>query len=432
MVGGAARAAASKGSAKRSRAPRMMPPTPFRRTATEQQLADGISRAELKAGSARDWWLNTHLGLNTSNVSHIGTHRVLIWHDERMDGHLSFMLYPVVATLVAGFRNALGWQIRAGVGRSMRLNHELSELRSGDLFIWVGPFSLTTRPSMPFRRLRARGVRTVLYSTEPRRWCPYRTKLVDEVWDFGWAGLEGCMTSCQQRFPEPFNGTRYATFECIGGVQRDSPMLTLRFIPPGYLPPPPEPAPSAVRTTRLAVGTGSACARLRFLGAIDHRHRLQPGQARTLCFDKLRAVLHERLVQTYDAWEDEPLAQILHTDQFYLNLHKGCEAAGRSPVTFRVSRILSMPGGRMILSERCHPFDEAEFNGTVHFMPQEAIPSVFDRLCHSEDEWRAEARRAHEVFRERFEPRHLFQEAGIYRLLQHLVARGTRSVIPRT
>jgi hypothetical protein len=202
-------------------------------------------------------------------------------------------------------------------------------------------------------------------------------------------------------------------------------MLTLRFIPPGYLPPPPEPAPTAVHTTRLAVGTGSACARLRFLGAIDNRDRLQPGQVRTLCFDKLRAVLHDRLVQTYDAWEDEPLAEILRTDHFFLNLHKGCEAAGRSPVTFRVPRILSMPGGRIVLSERCHPFDEAEFNGTVRFMPQEAIPAAFDRLCHSEDEWRAEARRAHEVFRERFEPRHLFKEAGIYRLLQHLVVRGS-------
>ena len=197
------------------------------------RLADGISRAELKAGSARDRWLNSHLGLSTGNVSHMGTHRAMIWHDERMDGHLSFMLYPVVATLVAGFRHAWGWQIRAGVGRSTRLDHELSELQRGDLFIWVGPFSLANRADMPFRRLRARGVRTVLYSTEPRKWCPYRTKLVDEVWDFGWAGLDGCTTSCQQRFPLPFNGTRHAKFECVGGVKRDVPMLTLRFIPPG-------------------------------------------------------------------------------------------------------------------------------------------------------------------------------------------------------
>ena len=70
------------------------------------RLADGISRAELKAGSARDRWLNSHLE-STGNVSHMGTHRAMIWHDERMDGHLSFMLYPV-RPLVSGLRACLG------------------------------------------------------------------------------------------------------------------------------------------------------------------------------------------------------------------------------------------------------------------------------------------------------------------------------------
>ena len=65
---------------------------------------------------------------------------------------------------------------------------------------------------------------------------------------------------------------------------------------------------------------------------------------------------------------------------FYLNLHKGCEAGGRSPVTFRTSRILSVPRGGVILSERCHPLDEAEFRG-MHFMPAADIPAAFERLC---------------------------------------------------
>ena len=83
-----------------------------------------------------------------------------------------------------------------------------------------------------------------------------------------------------------------------------------------------------------------------------------------------------------------------------------------------------MPGGNIVLSERCHPLDEAEFNGTVRFMPQDAIPAAFNRMCRLEDEWRAEARQAHALFRERFEPRRLFEEAGIYQMLQRLIAYG--------
>ena len=383
-----------------------------------RRLAAGISHAELRAGTSRDAWLTGHLGLsvNRSTGTRIAN-RVLIWHDERADGHLSFMLFPVVATLVAGFSYAVDWEVMAGVGRSLRLNDELSLLQSGDLFIWIGPFSFSRRPDMPFRWLRTRGVRTVLYSTEPQPWCPYRTKLVDEVWDFGWAGLDGCMTSCRQPFPQLFNGTRQATFECIGGVKRDTPMLTLRFVPPGYVPPP----PMLARATKSR-GSGATCKRLRFLGAVNKTHRLQPSHVRVRCFDRLRAALGDRLVQTYDAWDDAPFFGILTSDHFYLNVHKGCEAAGKSPVTFRVSRILSMPGGRIVLSERCHPLDEAEFNGTVRFMPQDLIPPTFERLCRSGNSWRAEARRAHRLFRTRFEPRHLFETAGVYSLLRRLAA----------
>lgn len=386
------------------------------RLGERSQFTAGISAAELASGAARDAWLADHLGLRDDNTTRGLSNRVLLWHDERADGHLSFMLYPVLATLVAGFRHADGWEVRAGVGRSSRLNRELDELRRGDFFLWVGPFTLATRPNMPFRALRRRGVHTALYSTEPRGWCPYRTKLVDEVWDFGWAGLDGCMRSCRQSFPRPFNGTRHATFQCIGGVKREAPTLTLRLVPPGYVPPP----PALASATGLR---GDPCARLRFLGAVDKTHHLQPSHLRTACFERLRAQLRERMVQTYDAWDDAPFFEILQRDDFYLNVHKGCEAAGKSPVTFRISRILSMPGGRMVLSERCHPLDEAMFNDTMRFMSQEAIPTTFDRLCQSGDQWRAEARRAHEIFRERFEPRRLFEKAGVYALLWRLAAR---------
>ena len=147
---------------------------------------------------------------------------------------------------------------------------------------------------------------------------------------------------------------------------------------------------------RLAAG-GTACARLRFLGAIDKRHRLQPSHLRSVCFDQLRVALHERLVQTYDAWEEEPFFEILRSDHFYLNLHKGCEAGRRSPVTF--ARAYPLDARRQYRPLGAVPsLHEAEFNGTVRFMPQDAIPAAFNRMCRLEDEWRAEARQAHALF----------------------------------
>ena len=101
------------------------------------------------------------------------------------------------------------------------------------------------------------------------------------------------------------------------------------------------------------------------------------------------------------------------------NLHKGCEASGSTPVTFRVPRILSTPPGKVVISERCNPRDEAEFAGLVHFMPTHEVPSAFQRLC-TNPGWRTPAQAAHRRFRETFAPRVLFERAGIYDELERL------------
>jgi len=382
---------------------------------------------EAESAKRRDLWLRARLNLSVAWPNDPAMRTALVWHDERSDGRLSFMVYPVTATLVAGFRASPGWAVRAGVGRIPRLQRALASLRNGDLFVWVGPFSLANRPELPFSALRQRGVRLVLYSTEPGQYCPFKTKHADEVWSFGWANLEGCMRSCRQVFPHPFNGTRHATFECLKGIARDTPKLTLRFVPPGYIRPPPEALSDAAidqgGRRPVAFGDPNAtadCLRLRFLGAVQPRHGLHPSHRRDVCFGKLKAVLGDVLVQTYSAWEDDSFGAILRADPFYLNIHKGCEASGQSAVTFRISRILSMPGGRIVLSEHCSPMDEREFEGLVHFLPQAGIPDMFRRLCRDGKRWRAEARRAHRTFRERFAPKLLFQQAGILTLLQRL------------
>ena len=388
---------------------------------------------ELSASLASDSWLNTRLGLNGTDVAAQAAlpRRALLWHDERVDGHLSFLLFPATATLVAGFRLASGWSVRVGVGRTLRFVNELAALRRGDIFCWVNPLTLTAdhRPALPFRELRARGVHLVLYSTESSKWCPDRAKMVDEVWEFGWAGLQACTTgSCKQSFPAPsFNGTRAATVDCAA-LKGDVPQLTLRLVPPGYLPSAPAALEHAVHDD-----APHACERLQFLGSSVQG--LQPKDWRVGCFDVLKRALGSRLVETYSAWDDRSLSRILASGGFYLNLHKGCEAGGRSPVTFRTSRILSMPLGGVILSERCHPLDEAEFRGLMHFMPAADIPAAFERLCRDSSAWSRQAAHAHRRFRARFEPQRLFERARVYELLASLnrkarQAEGTRTAAP--
>ena len=72
--------------------------------------------------------------------------------------------------------------------------------------------------------------------------------------------------------------------------------------------------------------------------------------------------------------------------------------------------------GRVILSERAHAKDEAEFAGAVAFLDNmSAIADAYTRLARSEGLWRKRARQATHVFRARFTPTAIFERAGIYR-----------------
>ena len=64
--------------------------------------------------------------------------RVLLWQGERnADGRLGFMYWPVVGSLIAGFR-FLPVEIVVGLGFSLAWHRELKLLQKGDVFVWVG------------------------------------------------------------------------------------------------------------------------------------------------------------------------------------------------------------------------------------------------------------------------------------------------------
>ena len=65
----------------------------------------------------------------------------------------------------------------------------VSDVSHDSTFVWVGIHGLER---VPWGELRARGVRTVYYQTEPIGRCPFTNSTVDELWDFAWFNLEKC------------------------------------------------------------------------------------------------------------------------------------------------------------------------------------------------------------------------------------------------
>tara|TARA_B110001452_G_scaffold218494_1_gene190263 strand:+ start:1605 stop:2765 length:1161 start_codon:yes stop_codon:yes gene_type:complete len=335
---------------------------------------------------------------------------VLLWQGERNhDGRLSFLYWPVMGTLLEGFRHAR-CATRAGVGFSLRYHRELARLSAGDTFIWVG---INGVHSQPWAQLRRRRVRVVWYQTEPTHQYALDRRKVDEIWDFSWHNMEAV--------------TRRA-FPC-----------TVRFVPPGYLhaagalgggspaPPAPPAEPDAHADAQLrsappehansgaggsSTGGGPRTGNsdvtsdaLLFLGAV------QGVGKRERCWGELKRALGGSLQATYAAWDEGALARVLSRHDLFLNLHKGCES-GHAPVTFRAARVLS--AGRLLLSERAHPRDEAAYDGLITFAPLAELPAAYRALRATSDRRRL-ARGVFRNFTRRFAPRALFEAAGVYR-----------------
>ena len=138
-------------------------------------------------------------------------------------------------------------------------------------------------------------------------------------------------------------------------------------------------------------------------------------QGRRHCFNDLKRRLRETLKYTYRVW-DEPTwrSRVLSHYTFFVNLHKECGDA-HNPITFRVPKLLNAE--KVVISERCHPKDEAEFDGAVIFADNlSAIVDAHRRLVRAGDAaTQAHARDAATRFRRRFQPRAIFRRAGIYK-----------------
>jgi len=324
---------------------------------------------------------------------------VLLMHGERSDGHAQYMYEPPMRSLKAGFEAfsaSLAQPSRYDVvvpdfktNNHSQVMFQVDELQSGDIFVWLGQIesnlftgsldgignlhadmsSLETR--RVFRTLMQRDVHVIYYQSEPA-WavgngCAIKHGDVDEMWDFSWANIEAC--------------------ESAGGGPKQ------RYVPLAAL--------STPKTLHNA-----QAGPLLFFGDVLPRQG---------CWNQLKSQLHDNLRNEYGAWDDTAYQNVLKHYSIYLNIHKTCGQPNQ-PITWRNAKLLNAHA--LIVSERCHPRDEQEYAGIIDFVDLGAIPAKYNELANLSQEERQElADSRAKTFSARFDPRTIFQKAGIYDLM---------------
>ena len=130
-------------------------------------------------------------------------------------------------------------------------------------------------------------------------------------------------------------------------------------------------------------------------------------------------------------WDHNAYARLLNTSWLQLNIHKMCNSS-HQPVTFRFAKLINSRS--IVLSERAYPKDEEEFGEMVSFVKFDDIPREYARLAGmAAEERRRLARSRSSLFAERFHPQRIFSRAGVYAILERVMAKAsnTRVVCPR-
>ncbi|KAL1496880.1 hypothetical protein AB1Y20_014461 [Prymnesium parvum] len=281
-----------------------------------------------------------------------------LWHSPAPA--LAFMYAPVVSTVSA----ALSGTPLTLVHRAAR-PHTARGAR-GDWFVFIGPELVD---KVPWARLRAQGVHTVWYSTEPFDGCS--SVASDEVWSYTWRTVERCRGSLQMYRYVPPGALRVAGAEVAAAAGGDTPVVLFGF-------------------PHFKSGRGACYAFLeRSLGA-------------------------RRLSATFSVWNNSALLlwwEEVGRRATHLTLHKHCRLDGHSSTqpleSFRLSILLSL--GATVISEHSYPRDEQEYAGLVTFGTLQEIP----RLLNEPKAPRSAVDIARR-FRRRFSPTAILERAGVY------------------
>ena len=326
------------------------------------------------------------------------------------DARMQFYYRPALLTIHAGLLSAnltaqvTSWQWPI-----------LDDLGPGDFFAFIGVSGIE-QMKRHLKTLTSHGVYTVFYSTEA---------------DFA----VSCGVKQSYHVREVWEYTQSNVLCCSGASRR-----TYRYVPPGYIP-------------RSVLSSSSAKAKqLSFVGSAnvhyDKRRRCLRNIARGLmtlspnpnvnesrvayCEDKVClpgdcakvCALRIRSMLTNDVRLDNELKGTAS----FLNVHKACHANATASVaaceSFRFAPLLS--AGAQIFSEHCHPADEEEYRGLIHFASPDDLPKAVIASWQADEGARTSAHRRAELFKQRFDPIAIFQRAGITAALRANVAHWRR------
>jgi hypothetical protein len=325
-----------------------------------------------------------------------GKSQVMLMHLSNPE--LDWMYLPAWETLVEGFlayprSHALNvTEGRVATAESIR--PAVAGLSRGDMLVWIGS---PLFEEVPWRQLRARGVFTVYYRTEPHEACRYVLKHdVDETWEYTLKHVDTRRTDCSQK-------------------KHRSKASVSRYIPPGYL---------QRRTARIKPEFREGVPpKLTFFGNVQFGERAK-------CKAQIEADLQswqsrDALHLVNNVWGQDALDAHMANNSLYLSIHKKCARAGEPFEAFRASLILRYGG--LIISEQSYGPDQHAFQGIVTFVTLPKIGAMYRNLALTPA--RELARRsaaALAAYAARFQPNQLFRNAGVYRLLDDSAARSER------
>lgn len=326
----------------------------------------------------------------------------IVWlytHNAHAFLNQSFIYQPISFSLQRGL-TALGFDARHRVvrshGGSTARVDMLNVTRCGDALIFVGEIA-GYADHVPWKELRRRGVRTILYNTEPRNvakvdgvhsgcWWPPSAD-IDEVWDYALSNV-------------------IAAQRCNSGWLQDG--TKHRHVPPGFSPPP--------LTARIA-------------REVSVKAPILFGNARSRRIGCLQSLMAPPVgaIAIRNVWSDAALADLLEHSVLFLNVHKdsaygtvhGHQLASKTcaqptmPLeAVRVAQLLSA-GGALIISERANSVDEALYHGIIEFVPYEQLHVVLRRwLAAGVIAIRRAAMMARQRFRERFMPADILRRSN--------------------
>ena len=306
------------------------------------------------------------------------------------------------------------WSIeeRVGVARAPGVREILESLRCGDIFIWIGRADLDAfarndaQPEPPAdsklitHRMRRRGVRTILYQTEPigpatrglvwsTSFCADETSPFVEIWDYSHANIK-----------------RYWD-HCPVGVTRP----IVRYVPPGVVP--------EMTVKRADVIDNCVVNGTGMLGNMNFPERVQyVRMLRSQAIQSLNASQGAFAVRDGDGRNDyDALVRWLRQYCVQLNVHRFAKYPNSAFEPFRASTTVS--AGSLLVSQQSDVDDQREYAGIVHFAdtPQAHGAEVARLVTLPDEERRALARARAKLFDEKFAPERIFANASIRNIL---------------